>query len=179
MKIICISGHAGSGKDTAAGIMKEILHEVGRSVLVIHYADLLKFTLREFLNWDGNKDAAGREMLQRVGTDIIRAKEPDYWVNYIAFMLKTIPVTADYVLIPDARFPNEITRLKEEFDDVKHLKIVRPSVEENQDAEWNRHESETALDRWPYDMIIHNDGGVPDLKNACRALLWHYYDEEV
>lgn len=179
MNIIPISGRAGSGKDTTAETIKEILHGAGRTVLIIHYADLLKFTLTEFLNWDGKKDRAGRELLQTVGTDIVRAQNPDYWVDYIVFMLKNVPVTADYVLIPDARFPNEISRLKDEFENVKHLRVIGREAEDVPDAEWKHHSSETSLDSYPYDIVIHNDGTTRDLTNACRALLWLYYDEDV
>ena len=107
IKIICISGKAGSGKDTSAWMLKSELEKRGQVVLITHFADLLKYICKSFFGWDGVKDAQGRSLLQYVGTDVIRAKIPDFWVSFIANLLKLFPDQWDYVLIPDCRFPNE------------------------------------------------------------------------
>ena len=62
MRVICISGRAGAGKDTVAQIMKEKLEQHGQSVLVTHNADLLKHLCRTLFDWDGQKDEAGRSL---------------------------------------------------------------------------------------------------------------------
>ena len=43
LKIICITGKAGSGKDTVAQIMRKSMEQAGHTVLVIHFADQVKF----------------------------------------------------------------------------------------------------------------------------------------
>ena len=91
MRIIALSGHAGCGKDTCAGMIENELLKAGKNVIVVNLADLLKFTLKRFLKWDGKKDEAGRTLLQTVGTDIVRRLRPDYWVDYVLFMLKSLP----------------------------------------------------------------------------------------
>ena len=83
MEIVSISGHAGSGKDTVAGIIKERLEHDDRKVLITHYADLLKYICKTFFNWNGKKDERGREILQYVGTDIIRKQDENYWVDFL------------------------------------------------------------------------------------------------
>lgn len=40
IKIVCISGKAQHGKDTAANYIKDFLMEKNHSVLVTHYGDL-------------------------------------------------------------------------------------------------------------------------------------------
>ena len=178
MRIIIFSGHAGAGKDTSASIMGEMLVRKGYHTLMVSFADLLKFTLTEFLGWDGKKDAHGRELLQRIGTDCVRKTDPDYWVNYIIFMLNTLPETWDYVLIPDARFPNEIERIREEFSDVTHIRVtsgtLAPAVTESQ----SRHSSETSLDGYPYDMLIRNDGTRAELEKTVENLLYFNFGVE-
>lgn len=72
MKIISISGKAQSGKDTTAALLKEVLETDGYTVLIAHYADLLKYICKTFFGWNGVKDEAGRQMLQYIGTDSAR-----------------------------------------------------------------------------------------------------------
>ena len=75
---ILISGKSGSGKDMFAQFMKEELEKKGKRVLIMHYGDAVKWILRDYFNWDGNKDVVGRTLLQRIGTDVVRAKHPNY-----------------------------------------------------------------------------------------------------
>ena len=91
MKVITISGKAQNGKDTTAGLLKAALEADGYKVLITHYADLLKYICKQFFGWDGQKDDAGRHILQYVGTDIIRQKRPDYWVGFVTSILELFP----------------------------------------------------------------------------------------
>ena len=88
MKVILVSGKAQNGKDTVAQIMATSLKSDGKHVLVTHYADLLKFICKNYFGWNGEKDEAGRRMLQYVGTDVIRNQNPSLWVDFLALMLK-------------------------------------------------------------------------------------------
>ena len=106
MKIITISAKAKNGKDFCASLIKQKLESRGNKVLIAHYADLLKYICKTFFGWDGKKNQEGRTLLQYVGTDVIRQKNPDYWVNFIVSILNLFPNEWDYVLIPDTRFPN-------------------------------------------------------------------------
>ena len=91
MKVILISGKARHGKDTTAGFLKSALEADDSSVLVAHYGDLVKYVCKTFFGWDGEKDEKGRTLLQKVGTDAIRAKRPDYWVSFISDMMGFFP----------------------------------------------------------------------------------------
>lgn len=166
MKVIAISGKAQHGKDTTAGIMKRQLQADGYKVLIIHYADLLKHICRSFFGWDGRKDETGRHILQYVGTDIIRAKRPDYWADFIIGILELFPDEWDYVLIPDCRFPNEIECLKEAGLDSIHIRIVRPNFVSPLTEEQQTHQSETALDDSTPDYFISNGGTLADLEKT-------------
>lgn len=170
MKVILISGKARHGKDTVAEILKNRLISDDKTVLLTHYADLLKFICQNIFGWNGKKDEAGRRMLQYVGTDIIRTQNPDFWVDFIATILKYFPQTWDYVIIPDCRFPNEVTKMTEHGFDVTLLKVVRPNFENHLTAEQQRHPSETALDGTSPDYCIENIGTLAELEAA--TLTW-------
>lgn len=171
MKVIAISGKAQNGKDTTASFLKEMLEADGYKVLIAHYADLLKYICRQFFGWDGKKDDAGRHILQYVGTDIIREKEPDFWVDFIVSMIELFPNDWDYVLIPDCRFPNEIDRLKAAGIDMVHLRVVRANFKSPLSAEQQQHPSETALDNVEPDYYIKNSGSLKDLREAITQWL--------
>ena len=96
MNTIIISGKAGSGKDTLAQFMKQELEKHGKKVLVIHYADAVKWVLRDYFNWDGKKDAVGRTLLQRVGTDVVRAMHPNYWTCIVVGLIQAFEPYSDW-----------------------------------------------------------------------------------
>ena len=164
MKILGISGKARNGKDTAADIIKTKLEELGYSVLKASYGDLVKYVCKTFFNWNGEKDEKGRTLLQYVGTDIIRNQVPDYWVDFIADMLDFFKSEWDYVLIPDCRFPNEIERMKERGFDVYSMRVIRDGFKSDLTEEQLKHISETALDDYTFDFVVHNDKGLEDLR---------------
>lgn len=162
-KIICISGKAQHGKDTTATILKSALEERGNKVLIAHYADLVKYIAKEFFDWNGEKDEAGRTLLQYIGTDVVREQRPDYWVDFIIDMLVMFGNNWDYVLIPDCRFPNEVEAMKSNFDAI-HLRVFRPDFDGPLSDEQKKHRSETALDNYPYDELITNNSTMLNLE---------------
>lgn len=171
MKIVCISGKARHGKDTAANYMKKKLELSGKKVLIAHYADLLKYICKTIFNWNGVKDENGRQLLQYVGTDVIREQNPDYWVEFIISILDLFYGDWDYVLIPDCRFPNEVERLKEAEFDVTAVKIVRDDFKSELTPEQQNHKSETAMDEFEFDYVIHNKDMSGFYKNLNQLLI--------
>ncbi len=173
MKVIAISGHAGAGKDTFAKLLAKMLETYCANVLIVHYADLLKFICKTYFGWNGEKDEQGRKLLQSVGTDIIRKKDPDFWVDFVVKMLKLIGHKWDYILIPDARFPNEIKRLRDAGFFVRHYRVVRDNYENGLTGEQKAHPSETALDHTPPDVYVYNGGTLEELEaTAYKAAFW-------
>lgn len=173
MKIILISGKAMSAKDTTASIMKSQLESIGKKVLICHYADLLKYICRTFFDWDGQKDDKGRSILQYVGTDNIRKKQENYWVKFIADFLNMFYNDWDYVLIPDTRFPNEVTYMRDKFkSSVYTVRVERPNFISPLTEEQQKHPSECALDGYGMDVLITNGGTLQDLELKVK----HYIE---
>jgi hypothetical protein len=174
MKVLAISGHAQNGKDTVADLVKTKLRNDGHKVLITHYADLLKYMCRSFFDWDGNKDEKGRHILQYVGTDIIRKKSPDFWVDFIISVLTNFNEYWDYVIIPDVRFPNELDKLIQHNFDVIHARVVRQNFESSLTEEQKNHPSETALDNVIPDAYINNYGTIDDLTDTAYKFITDY-----
>ena len=170
MRVLCISGKAGSGKDTSANMLKEALEKEGYRVIIAHNADLLKYICRTFFDWNGVKDIKGRAMLQMVGTDIIRKQDKDFFPGFLSRFLHNFRYNWDWALIPDTRFPNELSCFEEAGFPVTHMRIEREPDDRYMTSEARAHASETALDGYIPDVYIDNNGSKEDLE--ANLNLW-------
>lgn len=176
---LVLSGKSGSGKDEFAHMIKDILAAHNKRTIIIHYADVLKYFLKEFYNWDGQKDAIGRSLLQGVGTDQVRAHNPDYWTHVVVDFLKAIEGYSDFdvAVIPDGRFENEINIALTTLDNCYSVRIERtnedgtPWINPNLTEDQRKHPSETSLDVFAFDYVVHNDEGLELLKESAETLL--------
>lgn len=119
--------------------------------------------------------------LQEIGTEVARQIHPNFWVN--ALMSKYLPMNTrilqhpddshiDYPdwIITDVRFPNEVKAIKKEEGIVIRI---------NSNREWEKvdlptlkeHISETALDKYLFNYVIHNNGTVEDLQQQVKEIL--------
>lgn len=171
MKIINISGKAQHGKDTTALILKEKLESKNKKVIITHYADLLKYEAKQFFNWDGNKDEKGRQILQYMGTNVIRKINPNYWVNFIKEFMSMFENEWDYVIIPDCRFPNEIEAWGIDNWFNIAVRIIRDNFISNLTPEQLNHPSETALDDYEFDYYIFNSDDINYLNKEVDYLV--------
>ena len=167
-KIILISGKAENGKTTLANILKEKLESYGNKVIITRYALYLKEIAKKYCNWDGNKDKAGRELLQKLGTDVIRQKlnKPLFHVGRICEDIEITQDYYDYVIIDDVRYENEVYYPITMFgkDEVYTIRVNRydklngervPFINSLTD-EQKEHISETSLDNFSFDYCCTN-----------------------
>lgn len=170
MRVIVLTGHARSGKDTVATMMKRNLSSMGYNVLIIHYADILKFICKKYLGWDGKKNKRGRTLLQHVGTDIIRNYDSAFFTDFVTKILNMFEGLWDYAIIPDARFYNEIYAPKE-------CKFLTWVVRINRDSddglteEQKNHVSETELDGITANYTINNCGDMNELRQKTNQVI--------
>ena len=175
---IIISGKSGSGKDMMAQFMKEELAKHNQKALIIHYADAVKWFCRDFLDWDGKKDEVGRTLLQMVGTDIVRARHPNFWVGIVVGLIQAFEPYKDFdvAIIPDARFENEVNISLENLKNCVSVRIERttngePWVNPTLTEDQRNHPSETSLDCFAFDYVVHNDEGLDMLRDSAHAIL--------
>lgn len=162
MKVIMISGKSGHGKDTFAQLIDRELKIRDQRTLTIHFGDMVKVFLTNYYNWDGQKDENGRELLQRLGTKLLRTKYPTYWAEIVAKFISATEGDWDYVIIPDLRFENEFETVSQYNDNVITVRINR--FQENGKPYYNpkmrlnqlTHISECELDNFNFEYIIEN-----------------------
>lgn len=168
--ILGLSGYAGSGKDTVAGILyrlwryqrlafadtvREAVYRLN-PIVMNHNKDIVR--VREYvdgLGWDEAKQHPEvRRLLQVFGTEVGRALiGEDVWVN---LTLAQVVLPNRYV-ITDVRFPNEAYAVRECGGAL--LRVERPEVNAVND-----HISDNALDDFDFDGYILNDGSLADLE---------------
>jgi len=163
MKIILISGIARSGKDTTAELLSNKLIDSGKTVLITHFADLLKYTMIKFFNWNGVKDDTSRSLMQKIGTDIVRKENPNYWVAFLESFLSMFKNEWEYVLVSDFRFKNEHEYFLSKGWDCKAIRVERLEFESELTKEQKQHESETALDSYNFDYYLRSKSGIDNL----------------
>ena len=159
--------------------MKEELNKHNQKTLIIHYADAVKWFCREFLDWDGKKDEVGRTLLQMVGTNIVRARHPNFWTGIVIGLIQSFESTNDFdvAIIPDARFPNEVDISLENLKNSVSVRIERvnkdgtPWINPILTEDQCNHPSETSLDTFAFDYVVHNDEGLDTLQESAITIL--------
>ncbi|MBQ2409442.1 MAG: hypothetical protein II309_08425 [Bacilli bacterium] len=159
-KIIIISGKASSGKSLSANIIKENTN----NTILLAYADYLKMYAKNISGWDGSEDTKPRELLQQLGVELIKNNiNENMLINRIIEDIKVYSYFYDYIVITDARFPNEIESIKKEFDNVISVRINRNIY--NLDKKYQNHSTETGMDEYNnYDYVIDNNSDLKALE---------------
>lgn len=181
-RIVCISGKAGSGKDTFGQMLKEELENRGKKVLIVHNADLVKYICTYFLNWNGKKDEQGRTLLQTFGTDVVRDNyNEDFWVSSldVFISLSRNIIKYDYIIIPDCRFYNEVNYWLTHNYHVDYFPIIRENYASNLTDKQKNHASEVSLDERFFvafsPFTVYNNQGLNELRkialNATKEIL--------
>ena len=130
------------------------------------YGSYIKEYAKKISDWDGKEESKPRELLQELGTDIIRKKiDNDFFVRRICEDIKVYSYYFDIITISDARFPNELEWPKKIFENVINIRIIRDGYDSVLTKTEQKHLTEVALDEYNnYDYVIHNDGTLEDLK---------------
>jgi len=183
MKVIGITGKAGSGKDTFAELLKTALDQRCRisgaiaidqisaplKDAVIAMLDIhpLEIEDREFketsLLDDFGIDYSPRQMLQTLGTEWGRGIDEDIWLKLLTPRLESYAkYGAEYCLITDVRFPNEHTWIDNMGGVV--VEIYRPLA-----PAVASHSSEDGLNR-ETDYFISNDSTINGLRHQAEEL---------
>lgn len=166
IKVIGLSGKAGSGKDFIA---QKYLRPMGYYPISLAWpfkiwsVGLGKATYDEVFI---TKPPHIRHLLQQMGTELGRNKYGiDVWVNTVFATMETLynHWGFDKFVIPDVRFKNEKAAIQKLSSGVV-WRILAPNRINNSglSAEARQHQSEIDLDDVPtdsFDLILHNDYG--------------------
>lgn len=171
MKIYIVAGKARHGKDTVACFIKDAYKD--KKVINLSYGSYIKQYAMKISDWDGSEESKPRELLQTLGTDVIRKKiDPNFFINRLCDDIKVYSYYFDVITISDARFPDEIDTPKRLFNDVVTIKVVRDNFTSTLSSKQQAHASETALDDYSdYDFVINNSGSLEELRDRVFEMV--------
>lgn len=174
-KIILISGKSHNGKSEVAKIFKQLLEQQGKKVLILPFAKYLKQYLHDYFGWDGiNKDEVYRSNAQYIGTEIIRKKlkKPLFHAMRICDDIEILGDKADYFLIDDCRFLNELTYTMARFPHKTiSIRVSRVNYNSPLTEEQQNHPSETDLDDYKgFDYYIYSKNSIENLEFETKRV---------
>jgi len=191
--LIGISGHAGSGKDLAAGIIQYLTDGWGEytdfddyikgrvespKFEIVRFADNLKkcasiilgCSLPELEDRHYKESNLGQEWGNNSPRTLLQKLGTDFGRNMIHQNIWVNSTMATYTpekdwIIPDVRFNNEA-------DIIKNKGGVLIRLNRNNAGESDLHESESALDNYSkFDYIIENNGSIDEFINTIKGIL--------
>lgn len=172
-KIYIVCGKARHGKDTIAEMIRHYYIENHYDVLNLQYSSYIKEYAKKISNWDGSEETKPRELLQQLGTNVIRDKiDEAFFVKKIVDDIKVYSFFFDVLTISDARFKLEVDTPRDNFENVVIIRVNRPNFDNGLTEEQKMHRTETDLDDYKnYDYVIENDGNLEDLKEKVTEIL--------
>lgn len=158
--IYLIAGRGRSGKNTFGTYLESELEKRGRKVCTIEVMRTLKGYCKDYFGWDGRDETKPRELLQKLGTEIIRENlnMPLFHINRLLLDIEVLSHFFDDFIVPDVRFPLEIEEIKK-IKSAVAIHIIRENIDSESDLteEQKKHITETALnDFHDYDYEVVN-----------------------
>lgn len=172
--IYIITGKARHGKTTSARFLKKELENMGKKVAIASYGEHVKDYAKNHFGWDGCDSTKPRELLQTLGTDLIRGKlgKKDFFVNRMIDDIEILSFFFDVIIIDDARLEIEVEKPKSVFDNVITIRIVRDNFDNGLTKEQLQDITETGFDHYDdFDYYIHNDGTLDDLNKKLTEIV--------
>lgn len=178
LRLIGLTGLAGSGKDTVRRMLEEDHEFVG-----LAFADPIRQMIGELLASNGfstewmyeralkeqpidGLDVSYRQLAQTLGTEWGRAIHPDFWLRIAGqFIADQRRQGERQFVISDVRFVNEAQWVKDAGGEV--WRIDRPGIDPVRD-----HESERQVLQIVPDRVLDNSGSVEDLWSFVNDVLW-------
>lgn len=172
-KIFIVSGKARHGKDTTVLLLDKIYTEKGKKILNLSYGSYIKEYAKKISNWDGKDETKPRELLQQLGTSVIRNNIDELF--FVKRMLEDIEVYSyffDVLTISDARVKPEVVIPRQKFKNVFNIRVVRPNFDNGLTAEQQQHITEVDLDDYnDYDYYLVNDSTLEELSNKVHKIV--------
>lgn len=170
--VIVIGGKARTGKSTLGSFLKEEFESLNKKTVITNFSKTIKQYAKDYFGWDGKEESKPRELLQFIGTNLIRQKmnKPYFHINRTCEDIEVLSNFFDVIIIDDARVEEEITEIKSKFKKVISIKMNRNAEVDMSIAQKN-HYTEIGLDNFfDFDYIIDNNYSLDDLRLKAKEI---------
>ena len=154
-RVYVINGVGGSGKSTFVSILSK-LHP---SIKEISTVDKVK-EVAKVAGWDGEKDDKGRRFLADI-KDAMDVYDKLSWKN----VDRVIEEAPYYIYFINARSDYDIDYFKKRWN-ARTILVEKPNIP----LIFSNHADARVMD-YEYDIVIHNDGDLEDLRNKALQFL--------
>ena len=179
--IYMIAGRARSGKNTFGMMIEDELKKRGRKVCNIELMRTLKGYAKDYFGWNGKDEDKPRNLLQQLGTEIIREKlnKPMFHINRLIEDIEILSNFFDDFIIDDVRFPLEIESIKEVYPKSVCINIKRDNYDNSHMTDLEKaHITENALNQYDeYDVRVFNTT-LDNLRKDAEKLVREVEDNE-
>lgn len=182
--IYLLSGKARNGKDTIAGFLKKFYEADGKKVIYSRAGKYIRYYAIEMTGWDGSEETKPRDLLQELGTEVIRNKlnKKEMFIQRQLDDIEIYSYFYDAIIVPDIRLPREIDSVKEKFDNVVTIEVNRINFDSSLTGNQKKHITETAMDNYKdFDYIVTNDTLEKleeDIYNIYREVVYEKTNRE-
>ena len=148
VRLYLISGKARHGKDTFSGYLKGVYEKNGKKVIITQLSKYIKYYAREMTGWNLTEEDKPRELLQNLGTNIIREKlgKEDLFIKRMIDDIDIFAEFYDAIIISDVRLKKEIDDLRVAFPNLIAVNVFRPNFDNGLTEEQKNHKTEIDLD---------------------------------
>ena len=185
-KVVIINGAPGAGKDSFVKLAQAYCNnDECANVLNLSSVDPIKDMLEGF-GWDGNKDDMARNIISDIKRIWINAQNgPTTFMLYNILEWHKQYVEEDNIIFCHIREPEEIWKLKNILSgmdeigiEVMTMFIIRAgNTVDGCDTDNIRDSDNPKLIlQFPYDMIIYNDGDLPQLDEKVCEFINELFD---
>ena len=158
-KLYLICGKARHGKDTFSGYLKEAYEKNNKKLIITQLSKYIKYYAREMTGWNLTEEDKPRELLQQLGTGVIREKlgKEDLFINRVIDDYDVFSCFYDAIIISDVRLKKEVEDLRKAIPDLIAVHIDRPNFDNGLSEEQKKHRTEIDLDDYDkFDVKIIN-----------------------
>lgn len=158
--IFLIAGRARSGKSTVGEIIKRYYRSLNKKVIVSQYTKYLKMYIENITGEIIDDNNKPRDLLQNLSRELIKKelKKDNFFIDRQLEDLEIYSYFADVIIVTDVRFKKEIDVVKEKFNNVISIGVIREEYESDLTIEQQKDITEISLDNYNgYDYKIINN----------------------
>lgn len=173
MQLYLISGKIKTGKDTCGRFLQEEYQKCGKTSCILPMSGPLREFAKNYFGWDGKDESKPRELLQQLGTEVIREKlhKDTFLIDRAIEDIEILSLYFDVIIVTGIRRKEEIDALKKRFPGAINIHMMRSLYYDDLSEASKNHYTEHALDDYhDYDYCM-KDLSLKELQEKIAQIV--------